>query len=63
MAVMILGKLRGMPTHTDIITDFDFREVCTLLRLCAVIRDQFSAHADTKLCRAGQAIASTSSGG
>ena len=42
MAVMILGKLRGMPTHTDIITDFDFREVGTLLRLCAVIQDQFS---------------------
>jgi hypothetical protein len=28
MTVMLLGKLRGMPTHTDIITDFDFREVC-----------------------------------
>jgi hypothetical protein len=42
MAVMILGKLRGMPTHTDIITDFDFREVGTLLCLCAVIQDQFS---------------------
>ncbi len=27
MTVMLLGKLRGLPTHTDIITDFDFREV------------------------------------
>jgi hypothetical protein len=27
MIVMLLGKLRGLPTHTDIITDFDFREV------------------------------------
>ena len=26
MTVMLLGKLRGLPTHTDIITDFDFRE-------------------------------------
>lgn len=32
MIVMILGKLRGMPTHTDIITDFDFREVSTVER-------------------------------
>ena len=27
MLMMLLGKLRGLPTHTDIITDFDFREV------------------------------------
>eukprot|EP00291_Cryptomonas_curvata_P024895 CAMPEP_0172173074 /NCGR_PEP_ID=MMETSP1050-20130122/12824_1 /TAXON_ID=233186 /ORGANISM="Cryptomonas curvata, Strain CCAP979/52" /LENGTH=397 /DNA_ID=CAMNT_0012844733 /DNA_START=789 /DNA_END=1979 /DNA_ORIENTATION=- len=32
MTVMLLGKLRGLPTHTDIITDFDFREVKKSLR-------------------------------
>jgi hypothetical protein len=31
--VMLLGKLRGLPTHTDIITDFDFREVVHELSL------------------------------
>ena len=27
MVVMLLGKLRGLPTHTDIIVDFEFKEV------------------------------------
>ena len=27
VVVMLLGKLRGLPTHSDIITDFQFREV------------------------------------
>ena len=38
MIVMLLGKLRALPTHTDIITDFDFREVRADLVMYAFLR-------------------------
>lgn len=38
IGTMILGKMRGMPTHTDIVIDFSFQTIANALRQHAAAR-------------------------